>query len=118
MKTYFDSDKVEILKLSELFDNYPKLLDNKFRDDIYFKSWNINKIPVIALNDANLFMKLFKDDIVLNDINYTDVAICSVCRKVLLPDDECYEDNKTGDSLCTEHSFYDDVTGYYHKKIF
>lgn len=43
---------------------------------------------------------LSKKGLTFYDINILDTEICSECGVVLLPDDECYQDQETGLALC------------------
>lgn len=40
---------------------------------------------------------------------------CVVCKELLDEDTECYEDENTGEALCTRHSVLNEATGNYKK---
>ena len=92
-------------------------------------TWDIKKKDnsktetVLAVNDTQLFVYAYREvlkkcedeNISINDIAVEDVAVCSVCEKVLMPDDECYTDENTNEPLCDKHSVYNEKTGNYKK---
>ena len=114
MKTFFDSDRIECIEVSL----YKLVYSNLDWSDFANKTWEINNILVMAFADFLLMLELYNTGLKLNDINYSDVAHCSVCRKVILPDDEAYSDLKTEQSLCGAHSFFDESIDAYRKRIF
>ena len=114
MKTLFDSDNIEIVEIDEAKKHYPELewdsMENLF--------WEIGDHVVMAVDDLLACIEIKKRGLKFDEVCFEEIEVCSVCRKVLLPDDECYIDAKTGDSLCDEHSFYSESDEAYHKKIF
>lgn len=44
-----------------------------------------------------------------------DTEKCSVCGKILHADDEAYTDYDTGDTLCDNHSYFDESVDMYRK---
>lgn len=114
METLFDYDRVEIALVSDVKKEYPKLKD----DLIERFTISVNNRYVIAIDDLNYVKLLQEKGLDLKDVNYKEVDICSVCRKVLLPDDEAYTDKRTGDVLCSTHSFFSEKDSMYHKIIY
>lgn len=114
MKKLFDSNHVEICIVAEAQKEFPDLewsAANRFM-------WTINNVMVMAVDDLNVFIALKENNEEFSAIKYCDVEICSVCRKVLFIDDECYEDLDSTDQCCNEHSWFDESVDSYRKKIF
>lgn len=118
MKTFFDYDHVECVQLFIAKENFPHLNWEKIKKRFVYTMGSKDNVEVMTLADLNLCIRLQEEDLEIEDINYADVAHCSVCRKVLLPDDEAYTDEKTGDTLCDEHSAFNEETDNYKKAIF
>ena len=115
MKILYDYDQVPIVKELEARQEHFYLnwirVSHRFRFDV-------NKVSVITLGDLKLCIRLFKENIEIKEVNYSECHNCSVCKKVLLPDDEAYTDHRTGDTCCTEHCYFSEKDNNYHKIIF
>jgi len=113
--TFFDHDHVECLTAERAMTLHPELsweaIDKRF---VFPRDGR----DIICLQDLLLCIRLHDDGLQLDDVQYMEVAQCSVCRAILLPADEAYVDERTGDVLCDAHSRYDEVHGTYHKAIF
>ena len=118
MKTLFDYDKIEIVTVEEARKEYPDLNWEMIRCRFTWRMGRNLNVEVLTLADLNLCVVLNNRGIDFNDINYDEVEHCSVCRKVLLPDDECYADYKTNEPLCDEHSKFNESTNNYQKIVF
>lgn len=116
LKVFLDADKVKCVPVDTAKLFYPNLNWEKIEQRF---SWNMGEGNsgeiVMALADLNLCVVLHSKDMRLEDIAYEDVAHCVVCEAVLLPDDECYVDGRTGDALCDRHSAMDEGTDTYYK---
>lgn len=114
LKTFLDSDNIECCFTMDAKWAFPHLdweaVEARF-------SWEtkigLALLSTMTVRDLNLCLKLHSENIPLGEISYTDVAWCDVCEQVLLPDDECYTDCRTGESLCDAHSEFDEgLDGY------
>jgi hypothetical protein len=115
MKTFFDYDHIECVTLEEAKNAHPNLPWQKIEARFSWGMGDRQEVPVMTLADLNFCIKTDGD---FEEYNYFEVEHCSVCRRVLLPDDECYGDEKTGDALCEEHAVFNESTDMYRKKIF
>ena len=118
MKTLFDYDNIEILTVEEGKKEYPDLNWEMIRSRFTWCMGSKEDVEVLTLADLNLCIVLDNRGIDINDINYSEVEHCTVCRKVLLPDDECYTDGRTLEPLCDEHSKYNELKDFYQKVVF
>jgi len=118
MKTFFDYDYIECVQLFIAKENFPHLNWEKIEKRFVYTMGSEDEVEVMTLADLNLCIRLFDEKLEIEDIPYHEVAHCSVCRKVLLPDDDAYTDEKTGDTLCDEHSVFNEATDNYKKAIF
>ena len=134
---WFDNE--EVLKLSDnTFDN---LLFNTDWNWLMSVVTKINNMPDELITDTNYLVRIESKSCVILDGNrdyafslnkdstikatyetvltfikwHNEIAYCSVCKRLLMHDDECYTDEDTGEPLCDKHSRYDEVKGTYHK---
>ena len=112
VNTFNDADNVTCVTLDDAKQKYPQLNWDKIEKRFV---WDIEETFVMALADLKLCIKLEEQGLQIEDINYEDVAHCSVCGEVLLPDDEAYTDHATGDTLCDAHARFDEETNSYVK---
>jgi len=114
-KTFFDYDQVECITVEAAKKEHPELdweaVDKRF-------AFPRCGVDIMAVADLLLCVRLHEDGLTIEEVNYHEVAHCSVCRRVLLPDDEAYSDYKTGDCICDEHSRFSEADDMYHKVIF
>tara|TARA_R110000772_G_C13310268_1_gene440054 strand:+ start:8926 stop:9282 length:357 start_codon:yes stop_codon:yes gene_type:complete len=118
MRTFFDYDKIECVEVAIAKDTYPLLHWSKIIPRFAWGMGDDQDVNVLTLADLNICITLDKLGTNLDDYNYSDIVHCSVCRRVLLPDDEAYNDENSGDVLCTHHSIQNEVTGNYVKIVF
>ena len=78
-------------------------------------SWEIGDDLYMTVKDLDLCIKIYNEGLEIEDVEYLDVAWCSVCGTVLLPDEEAYTDHKTGEALCGYHSIFDEELNMYVK---
>lgn len=143
LSSFFDADNIPCCFLDELelaypnikalHINYPLGGDGSIqphRELISF-CWDISYVDgsrveiVLAMADAQRFVDLYNNIIKLGqesgftieELGLEDVAVCTVCETILLPDDEVYCDDATDEPLCTNHSQYREHTNAYHKVI-
>lgn len=112
MRTFTDMDGIRVVTLKNARVQYPNLNWGKITKRFAWVSdkWG----DILTVRDLNLCIRLNNEGLDIEDIEYTDVAWCEVCEKVLLPDDECYSD-KGGLAYCTIHCIFDEETGLYVK---
>lgn len=124
MRTHFDMDGIECVVLRDAKLANPLLSWRKIKKRFVYTSGPNDSVDVITLADLNLCIRIAYDNArhetnnVIEDFNYEDIAHCSVCRKVMLPDDEAYTDFETGDALCSWHAEFHESDNMYHKVIF
>lgn len=120
MKTFFDYDHVECVELSIAKKEYPHLDWNKIEKNFVrnVEKFVVGSVKVMTLADLNYCIRLHEEKLDIDEVEYSFVGHCSVCRKVLLPDDAAYTDEKTGDTLCDEHAGYNEETDNYMKVLF
>jgi len=117
LKTFFDYDKIECCLIEDAMEEYPDLNWEKIRNRFSWHMGSRQDTEVMTLADLNICLVIDKS-FNIEDYNYHEIEHCSVCRKVLLPDDEAYNDLGTNDVLCTEHATFNDVLDGYVKLIF
>jgi hypothetical protein len=115
MKTFFDYDWIECVTLEEAKKANPNLPWDKMEPRFVWGMGDNQQVTVMTLADLNFCIKVGGE---FEEYNYFEVKHCAVCRAVLLPDDECYIDFRTGEALCDHHSVFDEDTDMYRKKIF
>lgn len=118
METFSDYDHIECVELSKAKIEYPELNWDKIEERFVYGMGKDEYMDVLTLADLNLCVRLHADKLEIEDINYEEVAWCSVCHMVLLPQDECYTDHHTGDPLCDGHSRFSETFDNYVKYIF
>jgi len=118
METFLDYDRIECVELKHAKKEYPELNWRKIEARFVWGMGVKEDIDVLTLADLNLCMKLHEIGGEIGDYDYVDIVHCSVCRKVLLPDDEAYTDYRTGDILCDRHSVFSERANGYIKIIF
>jgi hypothetical protein len=115
IETFFDYDHIECVEVSKAKKAFPHLPWDKIEKRFSWGMGDRQQVGVMTLADLNLCIRVDGD---FEEYNYFEVEHCSVCRKVLLPDDECYGDEGTGDALCQDHAVFNEATDLYRKKIF
>ena len=130
LSTFFDADNIPCVFVDEVLKTFPGIEKfevyypaNKGERDFNSFGWSIGTENVMASADAELFIDMYNrtlkqcksENITLDDIAVCEVAICSVCDELLMPDDECYVDEYTGEPLCDGHSVTNEETGNYVK---
>jgi len=125
-KTFFDYDNIECITVDDAKLEHPELDWEKVEARFAFprggrtdeNGIRIGGVNIIAVADLMLCVRLHRENLGIEEVNYFEVAHCSVCRRVLLPDDEAYSDAKTGNCLCTDHARFSETDDMYHKVIF
>ena len=115
MKTFYDYDNIECVTMEEAKRAYPSLPWKKIEERFSWGMGDSQQVDVMTVQDLKFCVKV---DGEYEGYEYSEVEYCSVCREILLPDDECYTDEKTGDPICEHHAVFNEVTGMYRKKIF
>jgi hypothetical protein len=115
MKTRLDVDKVEIANINDIRAEYPQHTLQPIFDRF---SWDIGNDIVMSVEDLKFALKYIQNgNSVENrgelDYQWNTRTKCSVCGEYLLIDDEVYEDELSGESLCTNHSVMNEETGNY-----
>lgn len=115
--TFFDEDGVECIEVDKATRLFPNrswgLIEHRFAWDKGCE----RRAAVMTLQDL-LFVLKTGDE--WHTYNYDEVHMCSVCRKLLLPDDEAYPVTHAGEEMtvCDEHSAVDEETDGYRLRIF
>lgn len=134
LSVFFDADSIPCVFVDEMIQTFANIEDltvyymglqrdfNSFGWDMSTKDGSRTEI-VMAVADAMLFVELHrrigkeleKENLTFGEIDMSMVGICSVCDELLMPDDECYVDENTGEPLCDGHSRCNELTGNYIK---
>jgi len=138
LSTFFDVDNIPCVFVDEVKKTYPQIEkfdiyypDSKDQRDFDSFGWDISTKDgkrteiVMASADAQLFIDVYnrtierckKENITIDDIDISMVAVCSVCNELLMPDDECYVDGNTNEPLCDGHSIFDEDKDFYVKSV-
>lgn len=127
LRMFFDADGVRCVFVSDVLKAYPHIdklninyKKNEAPRDFDTFHWDINGLIVMASADLDLFLQLYKNICLAENIKELDnsadwslVVSCSVCNVILLPYEEAYSDHKTGQTLCTTHSKFDEGLNNY-----
>ena len=118
MKTRLDADKVEIANIEDIRAEYTQY-DVHILEPIFDRfSWDIGDDMVMAIEDLKFALKYIQNG---NDVEnrgeldyqWHTRKTCSVCGEYLLIDDELYEDEVSGEPLCTNHAIMNEDTNNY-----
>lgn len=130
VRTFINADNIPCLIVDDLKTIYPRINElivnqRSFESYHWYTStiYGVNSKRVMTCNDAQSFVLLYdrtlkrcKDEnVTIEDIAIEMVASCSVCDRLLFPDDEAYNDEDSGETLCDNHSITNEVTGNYKK---
>lgn len=134
LTTFFDIDSVPCVFVDEVLKIYPRIDEltvyykgSQMNRTFYTFGWEISKLYgkkhlVMSSVDVSLFISLYRRVIKhckeinepFEEVVLCEIAICEACNELLMPDDECYSDENTGEPLCDGHSAVNEMTGNYY----
>ena len=101
LQVLVDHDNVEIVRYVDARPFFPELDWESVANRFVF---TIGVTEVICMKDLMFCVRACEEGNKWQDYNYSEVEHCSVCKAVLMPDDEAYTDEDTGDVICDAHS--------------